>query len=109
MNHYVHFHRLLHLQHLYQSLLLSLKFTCKDSEITLSPFISKYLLSNEDVTWSEPLTKVGRPVIFVYATDAAVTLVNSEPSPLNPTDELTFESIKIDELVSSHVMDLLHH
>ena len=59
MNHYVHFHRLLSTTFV-SKFVIEFALLVTDSEITLSPFISKYLLSNEDVTWSEPLTKVGR-------------------------------------------------
>ena len=81
--------------------------TWDDPLNTLSPLISKYRKSKDAVNCSpvEPLTRFGLPVISSNATESAVTPVNSEPSPLNPTDEDTCAFKMNDCVASSHIKD----
>ena len=58
-------------------------------------------------TWSEPLKRVGLFKILVYSISSAVTPVRFEPSPLNPTDELTCASNTNCDVLWSHSKDLL--
>ena len=65
--------------------------------------ISKYLKSNDWVTCDEPDTILLPPNTILPCGIS----VNSEPSPLNPTDELTFASKTNESVASSHFNDLL--